>query len=173
MSVNKVNNDGTLTTLASGQRIWIGSKTAHQSLVSSGKMPNNVLVINTDAYTNGGENYSTEEQKIGTWIDGKPVYRKVFSYTTTSNNQMLDFTVNNIDTVVDMYGSVSSPRTSQASINLPIPYTLIDSQGHKYYAYTYIQGNLLRLVLNSDAEADYFPVGTKVSLIIEYTKTEN
>lgn len=88
MSVNKVNNDGTLTTLASGQRVWIGSKTAHQSLVNSGKMPNNVLVINTDAYTNGGENYSTEEQKIGTWIDGKPLYRNVI----TVNNTEADFT---------------------------------------------------------------------------------
>lgn len=28
-----------------------------------------------------GEIYSTEEQKIGTWVDGKPLYRKVISST--------------------------------------------------------------------------------------------
>lgn len=27
-------------------------------------------------------NYSTEEQKIGTWIDGKPLYRKTIIYTS-------------------------------------------------------------------------------------------
>ena len=29
-----------------------------------------------------GEIYSTEETRIGTWIDGKPLYRKVFRFTT-------------------------------------------------------------------------------------------
>lgn len=29
----------------------------------------------------GGEVYSTEETRIGTWIDGKPLYRKVFQVT--------------------------------------------------------------------------------------------
>lgn len=28
------------------------------------------------------ENYSTNEQRVGTWIDGKPLYRKVFQITT-------------------------------------------------------------------------------------------
>lgn len=28
-------------------------------------------------------NYSTEEQVIGKWIDGKPLYRKVIKFTTT------------------------------------------------------------------------------------------
>lgn len=31
-----------------------------------------------------GEHYSTTEQRIGTWIDGKPLYRKTIAYTTTS-----------------------------------------------------------------------------------------
>lgn len=29
----------------------------------------------------GGEIYSTEEMRIGTWVDGKPLYRKVFQVT--------------------------------------------------------------------------------------------
>lgn len=32
------------------------------------------------------EIYSTEETRIGTWIDGKPLYRKVFQVTTTSSS---------------------------------------------------------------------------------------
>lgn len=30
--------------------------------------------------------YSTEEKRIGTWIDGKPLYRKVASFTTLGKN---------------------------------------------------------------------------------------
>lgn len=32
-----------------------------------------------------GEVYSTEERRIGTWIDGKPVYRRVFHTTVPAN----------------------------------------------------------------------------------------
>lgn len=39
-------------------------------------------------YLNGQPalNYSTDEQIIGTWIDGKPLYQKTFETTTPSNN---------------------------------------------------------------------------------------
>ena len=33
-----------------------------------------------------GTDYSTEEQIIGTWIDGKPLYQKTFETTTPANN---------------------------------------------------------------------------------------
>jgi hypothetical protein len=35
---------------------------------------------------NNQQNYSTSEQKIGTWIDGKPLYRKVIVTTNTRYN---------------------------------------------------------------------------------------
>ena len=50
--------------------------------------------------------YSTEEKVIGTWIDGKPLYRKVFEYTlgsTTSSWRTIG-TIPNIDFPVRMYG---------------------------------------------------------------------
>lgn len=31
---------------------------------------------------NTSNNYSTEEQAVGTWIDGKPIYRKTFQLET-------------------------------------------------------------------------------------------
>lgn len=42
----------------------------------------------TQDYINGLETYSTTEKRVGTWIDGKPLYRKVVSMTvpTTSTN---------------------------------------------------------------------------------------
>ena len=38
--------------------------------------------------------YSTEEKIVGTWIDGKPMYRKVLSGTITSGTNVVDSTIN-------------------------------------------------------------------------------
>ena len=51
MSVNKYNKDtGTIQTLASGTRMWVGTKTAHDLAVQQGTMPNNCMVCITDDY---------------------------------------------------------------------------------------------------------------------------
>lgn len=56
---------------------------------------NNVPCVLTIRYTKTtdsaikvgtGTDYSTEEQVIGTWIDGKPLYQKTFETTTPANN---------------------------------------------------------------------------------------
>lgn len=48
-----------------------------------------------------GEIYSTEEQRVGTWIDGKPLYRKTIE--TIVNNQQqtisLDFSIDKLKKV--------------------------------------------------------------------------
>lgn len=70
--------------------------------------PTNVAVLYCIKYTesasgNGGssasENYSTEETRIGTWIDGKPLYRKVyvFDVTATPSQQAIIFDDNFVD----------------------------------------------------------------------------
>lgn len=41
---------GEIVTLASGVRMWIGTKSAHDIAVLNGKMPNNVMVCITDDY---------------------------------------------------------------------------------------------------------------------------
>ena len=50
--------------------------------------------------------YSTTEEVIGTWIDGKPLYRKSFNYTATTGEVIVaDLSSLNIDTVCHMYGN--------------------------------------------------------------------
>ena len=49
MSVNKRDSTtGELVTLASGTRMWVGTKTAHDLAVQQGTMPNNCMVCITD-----------------------------------------------------------------------------------------------------------------------------
>ena len=51
MSTSLVNKTtGELVTLASGTRVWIGSKSAHDTAVAQGKMPNNCMVCITDDF---------------------------------------------------------------------------------------------------------------------------
>lgn len=69
------------------------------------------------AYAGGGgsssgdsNNYSTTEQIIGTWIDGNPVYRKVFDNTNKqygTSEVTIDISSLNVDviTFLDAYGT--------------------------------------------------------------------
>lgn len=61
-------------------------------------------------------NYSTTEQKTGgTWIDGKPIYRKVFTglnYGGGSTNTYINTgaTVSNVDTLISVRGGNSTNK---------------------------------------------------------------
>lgn len=59
-----------------------------------------------------GDVYSTEERRIGTWIDGKPIYSKTFSGVTQKNTNAVvgfaDISDLSIDTVVEINGVVNS-----------------------------------------------------------------
>lgn len=54
--------------------------------------------------------YSTQETVIGTWIDGKPIYRKVFPFTITLSysdwRPAIDLTGLNIDYLITYNGSI-------------------------------------------------------------------
>lgn len=54
------------------------------------------------------EVYSTEETRIGTWIDGKPLYRKVYDNlifpTTTGINKDILRLPSEIDNVIALQG---------------------------------------------------------------------
>lgn len=57
----------------------------------------------------GGEVYSTEEIKIGTWIDGNPLYRRVIEGTTpgsSGSTNTIGVVSDYVKTVVHVYGFV-------------------------------------------------------------------
>lgn len=59
--------------------------------------------------TNGcfTEHYSTSEQIVGTWIDGRPIYQRTYnlpSYTEGVNN-FIDHGVTNLDMVLKLFGT--------------------------------------------------------------------
>lgn len=70
-----------------------------------GKVLNNRLMNIEDSSI-----YSTEETKVGTWIDGKPIYRKVYTIDALPNATWLHFSVEiqNVDTLISLRGVAKS-----------------------------------------------------------------
>ena len=53
------------------------------------------------------KSYSTEEQRIGTWIDGKPIYRKYLSFNLSTTIIYNDYkhNISDIDYIIKVEGS--------------------------------------------------------------------
>lgn len=103
--------------------------------------------------------YSTEEQAIGTWIDGKPVYRRVveFNTPTTNKEETAIGTISDLKTIVRMTGM---SLVGSEFLHLPVNTTTdtyFIATGVKSDGTIYCQQNGLP--------------NMKSYLIIEYTKT--
>lgn len=113
------------------------------------------IALNSDL----GDNYSTSEQVIGTWM-GKPLYRKVFTITslTSSNTNLVNVSGLSID-----FAKISG--------------TIITSTGAKFPINLYDSASNYSVIILSDA--GYIRgrgvIGsgtlTKCIVILEYTKT--
>lgn len=107
-----------------------------------------------------GQVYSTDEVRIGTWTDGKPLYRKVVNIRTPS--EALTGTnivkVENVDTVLNIYGGYKS-RTGSL-----IPISFIISETDNILAVWMLDG-YIRMYVSSNY------TNINLHIVIEYTKT--
>ena len=117
-------------------------------------------------YVDNSNSYSTEEIKTGgTWIDGKPIYRKVITATLQTNEQVLNLTVPpQIKSLVSIKGILS-----KGNVDFVIPYCFIDGSS-TFQIYTYCQGQNLYIIPRS-SDGTYFTAGCTVRVIVEYTKS--
>ena len=54
---------------------------------------------------NAIRNYSSSETVIGKWIDNKPIYRQIFTYTGLSSTTIAIGTITGgVDAIIDVYG---------------------------------------------------------------------
>ena len=111
-----------------------------------------------------GEVYSTEEQKIGTWIDGKPLYRKVISSTlpkVTTENVEAKKTVS-IDADIGT-GFIETAYCNKDNQMLPMPFIFTGGQVIK--SYIDLNGTI---ILSSNTT---YTNDQPVTIIVCYTKT--
>lgn len=71
-----------------------------------------------DSGGGSGETYSTEERRIGTWIDGKAIYRRTFRPVGLNTSGTIA-TLQNVNEVVAMYGVGYSSNDNDSIVTLP------------------------------------------------------
>ena len=106
--------------------------------------------------------YSLDEQLTGgTWVDGKPIYRKTINFGALTNavEKRVSHGITNIDTVVNYYGTTSS--NSKATMLLPHV-----SNSDVYSIAISLDATSLIVVPGTDRT-----MYTKTYITVEYTKT--
>lgn len=97
------------------------------------------------------ENYSEYEEEIGTWIDGKPIYRKVSNVTISNKSTWTSLiSISNLDKLINVYGfckNVTLPRYESSN----------------YYVQFLFENNYLKYMANGTSGSAF--------IVTEYTKT--
>ena len=107
--------------------------------------------------------YSTTEQTIGTWIDGKPLYRKVVVYTgTKSNFVQIPHGISNFKEIINVSGKI-------ADRILPTAYGATGTLNtSNYFAFIYlVNPTNIEISISNYLITSSSPI----ILILEYTKT--
>lgn len=106
-------------------------------------------------------NYSTSEQRIGTWIDGKNLYRKVIDFGTLPNNTQanVNHNISNMGQMVNISGVAYTSST-----RLPIPMVGNSGIASGLAISIAVFNSTMRITTNADATA------YSAYVILEYTK---
>ena len=132
--------------------------------------------IATTDYVDSKHNYSTTETAIGTWIDGKTIYRKTFTKSPTSdqatgNQVTIDVaTISGLTNVIDIQATAKLHNYNNTStpIYMKIPFTELwrsSSTSSASCAYNvYVEGTALKMRVNNCAPEDVYYI------TVEYTK---
>ena len=112
------------------------------------------------------EDYSTEETKMNeTWIDGKPIYRKVISFTTGSSAGDLNIAhgISNFKHIVNAYGFTHRASDNECRL---IPSFYRNANNELYAIVIY-------LISATIVQLSYGSQRTNMSgyIVLEYTKT--
>ena len=108
--------------------------------------------------------YSTEETRIGTWIDGKPIYRITKHFTSSGvGNITFAHGINNIDNLVNLYGFGNKRNDGY--------YTILNNPHN--VAYEYCEGGIndSSITINIGDSRSGAAAITDHYITFEYTKT--
>jgi len=136
-------------------------------------------------YINNKNSYSTSETRIGTWTDGKPIYRKVINITEFPSQEASPGSyeyektystgLTNVDTVVNLTGSYHNTNTS-ATPSTTIPLNFFVHIDNSEFVSTRLSQDSSDITIRCSS---FFKYDTSVTaqhiyqghVVIEYTKT--
>lgn len=110
--------------------------------------------------------YSTTEKVIGSWIDGRPIYRKVIHYTgtLTSGGNNINHGISNLDNVIRTSGFIPFGSGSGKTSYMVFGY----ADSTQFINVINIKQSVITMYIGS-AWASSFTNGCYI--ILEYTKT--
>lgn len=116
-------------------------------------------------------NYSTVEQIIGTWINGKPLYRKVVVVDNPSMRENINHNIADIDEILDVRGTLKL-STGATKMLSSVYYNSDTGATDDYFAVSLYVVDNTRIRFTA---GNYYVTGagipTKLTMILEYTKT--
>lgn len=127
-----------------------------------------ILIKKSDgSYEEFGDNqqYTSVETRIGTWIDGSPIYRKVipFKFSASANQVSVAHNITNLNYAIKVYGFI--PTAAEGRFIPQFYYTMVQN-----YAITpYFVSSTAINVYYGDYAKNQLD-GANPYLIIEYTK---
>lgn len=150
------------------QRIFTGTTAEWEALSAAEKAKYTLVNLTDDGETGSEENYSTDEVNTGKkWIDGKPIYRKVFEITNpaTTGAYQINYQHNivNLDVIVGWTGS-TTPRTTGSYRRL-LPFAYYGNAN--YNVGVSVSASVILISIGSESVPDI----AKIYMTLEYTKT--
>ena len=127
-------------------------------------------IATKNIFMDAGNNYSTEEQVVGTWIDGKPIYQKTIScgVLPDKTTKTVAHNISNIDIITSLQGFAIRNTSTSGSTAYMISLQHAD----------YDEGNNVRLTANktniiitTDLKNGWSTNFTTSYVTIQYTKT--
>ena len=138
-----------------------GGSQAHNNIQPS-PVVNYIIKAKYDTQTVQDLNiYSLDEHRIGTWVDGKPLYRKCFKGVITPGRNV-SHGIKNLESVTSLYGTFADPATGNA---YPVPNARPMYPGVRDIG-LWFNTTVIGFEIGSDFKDD-----NNYSLVIEYTKT--
>lgn len=105
--------------------------------------------------------YSTEETKVGRWIDGKTIYRKVYT-GTYSGSGSINISTPDLENIINNYGYIKSKYDNR---HVPIP-SIFTTDSNYNCGISYFPNNRIEIRIGGSFSniSDYV-------LVVEYTKS--
>jgi hypothetical protein len=115
-------------------------------------------IANLETEVENRTSYSTNEVEIGKWVNGKTLYRRVFS-GTVSNIESLCNTQNQRTSIINMYGHATATNGVVMPMN--------NSFSNSAYVWSAWWGSDMAVAANFGSN---FSSSSSVIIVLEYTK---
>ena len=114
----------------------------------------------------GKEVYSTDETVIGTWIDGKTIYRKcIVNNGSFSEPVALPVDLSNVDRIIEFHGTGIFSSLYEFNINYSYGYS--PGGSYRFGVFRYLPDNTLNIIFETGKAPQSM---TKTFVFMDYTK---